>query len=147
MGTGVGEALLVAAAVGGEAGKIYGQVDAADARRRALNTQAKQIKLQTLEKQNANYDQLQKVLDAQQAMATVQGYTMDSPSFNAIQRNTVNVGSKYFQKIKTESNIALANIEIEKENVKRTLYAQLFGDVSEMAMSAMNMGKSLPTMK
>lgn len=142
---GVETALLAVAAVG-EVGKIDSQMNAAKARRQALETEAKQMRLQTLQKTIANYDQVQKVLDAQTAAASVRGFAMSSPSFNAIQRNTVNIGSKYFKKIKTEGDIALSNIEIEKQNVKRGLFAQLFGDIAEIGMGGYGISRRMPTM-
>lgn len=144
MDGGIGEALLITAAIGA-VGSASSQYSASRSKEHTLDLEAKQLKLQTIQKQVANYDQLQKVLDAQTAMASVRGFTMNSPSFNAIQRNTVNVGSKYFKKIDTEYELGMINIKNEKNAVKQSLFAQLFGDVTSLAMGGLNAYNSMPS--
>src|SRR5580658_8735300 len=80
--------------VASEVGKSAEEVKAANAEENALDLQAKQTALQTQQKTLSNYDVLQKVLDAQIAHETVTGTAFSSPSFNAIQRATLNIGSK-----------------------------------------------------
>ena len=142
---GLETALLVVAGVA-EAGKIGSQFAAADAQENALNLQAKEMQVQAQQKTLSNYDVMQKVLDAQEAQMTVRGTAFSSPSFNAIQRETLNVGDKKFKNIKIEGDIAQQNIDNEKSNVRSKLYAQLFGDASDIAMAGMNMSRKMPTM-
>ncbi len=58
-----------------------------------------------------------------------------SPSFNAIQRETLNTSAKVGKNTDLEKTLMHENIDIEKQNVKNTLYAQLFGDASDAAIS------------
>jgi hypothetical protein len=122
-----------------EGGKALMQSRAADAAEAALELKAKENQVQYQQKTLSNLDMLDKITAQQIAQATVRGFSLDSPSFNAIQRNTFNVSSREQKNLEAEKSILDANNEIEKANVKRTLYAQLFGDVTEMA----SMGASI----
>lgn len=151
-------AIVMAAVAGGAAiGKAGFEMKAADQKNEALDLQAKEQKLQYQQKTLGNLDVMEKVLDAQTAAMTTRGVAFSSPSFNAIQRATLNIGAKKQQNLESEQSLAEANIEAEKANVKNTLFAQLFGDASELAMSAAGIyakapqassaAKSLPQME
>jgi len=139
---------LVWAAMGliaaSESGKFLFQMQSARAKQAALELQSKQLRLQRNEKMVANYDQVQRVLEAQEAMQTVRGTAFSSPSFNAIQRDTVNVGGRKGQNILLESEIQQNAIDVEKSNVRSTLWAQLFGDVAEGASAMIGVANAAP---
>lgn len=145
MGLETAAIVLTAVAAGATVGKMGAEVSAANDKERALDLQAKEQTLQYQQKTLSNYDVLQKVLDAQTAQMTTRGVAFSSPSFNAIQRATMNIGSKKQSNLDTENTIAEENIDIEKENVRNTLYAQLFGDVSNLAFSAAGMAAKMPS--
>jgi hypothetical protein len=133
--------------VASEVGKSDAEIKAANAEEHALDLQAKQNALQQQQKTLSNYDVLQKVLDAQIAHQTTTGTAFSSPSFNAIQRATYNVGAKKQKNIDLEGELEQENIEIEKKNVRSKLYAQLFGNAAETAMTAFSIGSKMPTMQ
>ena len=114
---------------------LYETSVAAEGRLEQLSIQNKQRELQMTQKKASVYSQTEKVLDRQIAQATVRGVAMDSPSFNAIQRETLNIGSKNLQNIETEEEFNEYNIKAEKENVRDTLHARLFGEVAQTATS------------
>lgn len=146
MGMETAAIVMAAVSVGAEVGKMGMEISAAQKRGEALDLMAKQMKLQNQQKTLANYDKIEKVLEAQEAAMTVRGVAFSSPSFNAIQRATLNIGSKAQKNIDIEGSLALANIEMEKQNVKTTLFAQLFGDVSTIASSAASAMAKAPSM-
>jgi hypothetical protein len=141
----MGMEVAIFAAAAAELGKASMQVKAANARESQLEMQAQQLRLQHQQKTLANYDAMQKVLAAQEAAMTTRGVAFSSPSFNAIQRNVLNVGSKNQKNIDIENDLADYGIEIEKQNVKRTLFAQLFGDVEESVMGGLGIANNMPT--
>lgn len=145
MGLEVAAIAMAAVAVGATVGKMGMEVQAANEKEQALDLQAKQMALQTQQKTLANYDVMEKVLDAQVAHMTTTGTAFSSPSFNAIQRNTLNIGSKKQRNTDIEGDLAQANIDIEKQNVRTTLYAQLFGDTAQIASSAFSVAGKMPT--
>jgi hypothetical protein len=130
-----------AAATVGKAGMEYA---AAQQREHALDLQAEQTELQTQQKQLSNFDVLEKTLDAQEVAMTTRGVAFSSPSFNAIQRATLNIGAKSAKNIDLEGRLAQENVEIEKENVRNSLYAQLFGDAASLASTAAGAYTSAP---
>jgi hypothetical protein len=145
MGLEVAAIAMAAVAVGAEVGKAGFEIKAANEKEQALDLQGKEIALQSQQKTLENYDVMEKVLDAQIAHMTTTGTAFSSPSFNAIQRNTLNIGAKKQRNTDIESDLAEENIEIEKRNVRNSLYAQLFGDASTAAMSAFNVASKMPT--
>lgn len=147
MGLEAAAIVLATVAVGAEVGKSVFDIGAAGERERALDLQAKQLQLQTQQKTLQNYDVMEKVLDAQIAHMTVTGTAFSSPSFNAIQRATLNIGAKRQKNITIEGELAQENIEIEKENVRNSLYAQLFGNAATAATSAFSIYSKIPTSK
>lgn len=145
MGLEAAAVILGGIAIASEVGKSNAEINAAEARERALDLQAKQTAIQTQQKTLQNYDVLQKVIDAQEAHMTVTGTSFSSPSFNAIQRNSENISSKKQKNIDLEGQIAQENIEAEKDNVRNSLHAQLFGNALEGASLAFSAAKSVPT--
>jgi hypothetical protein len=146
MGLEVAAIAMAAVAVGATVGKMGMEVQAANEKEQALDLQAKQMALQTQQKTLANYDVMEKVLDAQVAHMTTTGTAFSSPSFNAIQRNTLNIGAKKQKNTDIEGDLAQANLDIEKQNVRSTLYAQLFGDTASIASSAFSVAAKMPQM-
>lgn len=133
-------------AVGAEVGKAAFQIAGASSKREALDLQAKQLQLETQQKTLQNYDLMEKTLDAQAAHMTTTGLAFSSPSYNAIERNTINIGAKRQKNIDIEGEVSQQNIKTEKENVNNTLYAELFGDVAQVAGSAFSVASKMPTM-
>lgn len=129
------------------AGEGFEQYSAAEAKSSALELQGKEVELQTAQKTLANYDAMQKALEAQIAHMTTTGLAFSSPSFNAIQRNTLNTGAKNQANIDIEGDIASANVEFEKANVQSTLWAQLFGDTAQAATMGYKLYNESPKME
>lgn len=147
MGLEVAAVVMAGVAAGAEVAKAAAQTNAAHAREAALELQGKELQLQTQQKTLQNYEVMEKVLDAQVAHMTTTGTAFSSPSFNAIQRNTLNIGARKARNIETEGELARENIEIEKKNVRNTLYAQLFGDAAHVAMTAAGAFSKIPTLE
>lgn len=151
MGLETAALVMVGVAAAAETGKAISEVASAKQKEQALELNAKEMKLQAQQKTLANYDKVQSVLEAQEAAMTVRGVAFSSPSFNAIQRATLNIASKEQKNIDTEAAITQANIELEKQNVRTTLFAQLFGDVAATASAAAGVyakaPKKLPAME
>jgi len=139
--------ILAGVAVGAEVGKGVMEVNAANEREKALDLEGKQMQIQSQQKTLANYDVMEKVIDAQIAHQTTTGTAFSSPSFNAIQRNTLNIGEKKAKNLELEGDVAEENIEQEKRNVRNTLFAQLFGDVATSAESAASFTSKMPTLQ
>jgi hypothetical protein len=130
--------------VGAEVFKGEEQVKAANAEEHALDLQAKETELQTQQKTLQNYSVMEKVIAAQTAHMTTTGAAFSSPSYNAIQRNTLNIGAKQERNTEIEGGLEEENINIEKENVQNKLYAELFGDVSDTASKAFSVYSEAP---
>jgi len=141
---GMETAVLVVAAVSA-AGEAYAQTKAAGLKEKALDIQAKQSEVQTQQKTLENYSVMQKVLDAQEAHMTTTGTAFSSPSFNAIQRNTVNIGSRKGKNLAIEGELEQYNAKVEKQMVQDTLYAQLFGDVAQATSSIAGIYAKMPS--
>lgn len=138
---------IAAVATAAEAGKAYFQGKAADASEDALELQSKQQQLQYQQKTISNLDMLDNITQQQIAQATVRGYTLDSPSFNAIQRESFNIASRTQKNLDIEESLLDRNVAIEKANVKRTLYAQLFGDVVDTAKTSAAIYGKMPQLE
>jgi hypothetical protein len=145
MGLETAAIVMLAVAGGATVGKMGMEVAAANEKEKALDLQAKQMTLQTQQKSLQNLDVMEKVLDAQQAQATTRGFAFSSPSFNAIQRATLNIGAKKERNTEVEGEIGQANIDIEKANVRNALYAQMFGDVANLAFTGAKIAAGAPT--
>jgi hypothetical protein len=144
---GLETAVIVMAAVsaGATVGKMGFEMQAANDREKALDLQAEQQTLQYQQKTLSNLDVMEKVVDAQTAAMTTRGVAFSSPSFNAIQRATLNIGAKKQSNTEVENDLSQENIDIEKQNVRNSLYAQLFGDVSNLAMQGASLYAKMPT--
>lgn len=146
---GIEAATLVAAATyitaAAAVGTSVAEIAAANQKTQALELQQKQSALQTQQKTLSNYDVMEKTIAAQIAHQSQTGTAFSSPSFNAIQRNTVNIGARTAANTELEGKITQANAESEKANVRNTLFAQLFGNASNVAFSAAAINKSAPT--
>ena len=127
--------VILATAAAMEVGKGVMEVQAAKAQESALDLQAKQNEVQYQQKTLSNLDSLDKVIQHQTAQMTTRGVAFSSPSFNAIQRNTENVAAREQRNLNTQKSILDANIDIEKRNVKNSLYGQLFGDAASFGLS------------
>jgi hypothetical protein len=137
---------LAVVAAGATVAKGVTQYQAAESKEAGLDLQAKQNILQFQQKQLSNLDSISKVLDRQEAQSTVRGIDASmSPSFNAIERDTLNIGAKEGRNLNTESTLMERNVDIEKENVKNTLYGQLFGDAASFATSFAGLQGKVPT--
>jgi len=145
MGIETAALVLAGVAVAAETGKAVFEYNAAQEHEKALDLQGKQLELQTQQKTLNNYAVMEKVIDAQTAHMTTTGTAFSSPSFNAIQRETLNIGAKNRKNIDIEGELGGENIEIEKRNVRNTLYAQLFGDAASAASSAASVYAKLPS--
>lgn len=110
-----------------------------------INLEQKQRQLQLTQQKISVYDAVQKTVDRQEAESTTRGISMDSPSFNAIQRQTMNIGSENLQNIKTEQEMTDYNAKAQRENVKNSMYAQIFGSVGKLGMSFAQLASGMPT--
>lgn len=114
---------------------MYEQTQAESAQLQQLELQQKQKNLQLTQKKLSVYGETKKVLARQQAQATVRGIGSDSPSLNAIQRDTLNISSKALQNLKTEEEMSKYSSDVEGENVRLTTHAQLFGETASIGQS------------
>lgn len=128
--------LILASAAAMEVGKGVMEIQAAQAQEHALDLQAKQNEVQYQQKTLNNLESLDQVLQHQTAQMTTRGMAFSSsPSFNAIERNSVNITARQQRNLDIEKSILDQNTELEKRNVKNSLYAQLFGDVGHTGLS------------
>lgn len=144
MGLETAAIVMGAISVASEVGKSGAEIAAANEKQQALDLQGKQLQLQTQQKTLSNYDVMEKVIQAQEAHMTTTGAAFSSPSFNAIQRQTLNITSKKQKNINVEDELAQNNLETEKKNVRTSLYAQLFGNVAETANAGYNIYNKAP---
>jgi hypothetical protein len=135
---------LASIAVVSTVGKMTAEEQAAEANLSALDRQAKLNALQYQQKNLQNIDITEKMLSRQAAQLSTRGVAFDSPSFNAIQRETLNVGARKAANLQTEESLNKQAIDIEKRNVKTTLYAQLFGDVANVALGGTEIYRNAP---
>lgn len=118
-----------------EVGQGVMQAQAAKAQEKQLDLQAKanEVKYQQDVLNNAN--NLDHVLKRQTAEMSTRGVAFSSPSFNAIQRNTENIAGKQKKNLDLSKDLFDNQITVEKNNVRNSLYAQLFGDVANLGLS------------
>lgn len=140
-----GAVALAAIAAGATIGKMSAEKEAEQANLSAINQQSKLSALQYQQKTMQNLDLTDKMLSRQAAQLSARGVAFDSPSFNAIQRETLNVGGKKASNLETEQSISQQAFELEKHNVKTTLHAQLFGDAANFAFNAISLADKFPT--
>jgi hypothetical protein len=110
----------------------------------ALNEQSRLTALQYQQKNLQNLELTDKMLSRQAAQLSTRGVAFDSPSFNAIERDTINSGGRKASNLATEESLSQQAIEIEKRNVKSTLHSQLFGDVANFAFNTIGLIDKFP---
>ncbi len=137
--------VLAAVATGATIGKMGAEKEAEQANLAAINQQSKLLALQYQQKNLQNLDITDKLLSKQAAQMAARGVAFDSPSFNAIQRESLNVGSRKEANLKAEETIGQESLNIERKNVKNTLHAQLFGDAASLAFGALDLFGKFPT--
>lgn len=140
-----GAIALAAVGVVAEGFQAKQQAKGADEEEEAVNLQGKEKTIEMQQKQLSNYDVMEKTLDTQTAQAAARGFTLSSPSFNAIQRNTMNVAAKEAKNIDLEQDLNSANTDIEQQNIRDTLHAQFFSDISQAALMGSNVASKFPT--
>ncbi|HWI50088.1 MAG TPA: hypothetical protein VNU45_17905 [Rummeliibacillus sp.] len=136
---------LAVIAAGATIGKMSAEKEAEQANLAAINQQSKLLTLQYQQKTLQNLDLTDKMLSRQAAQMSTRGVAFDSPSYNAIQRETINIGSRKEANAQTEYTLGQQGLEIEKKNVKNTLHAQLFGDTANLAFQAAGLADKWPT--
>lgn len=136
---------MAAVAAGATIGKMSAEKEAEQADLSALNQQSKLLSLQYQQKNMQNLELTDKMLSHQAAQLSTRGVAFASPSFNAIQRETVNIGSKKASNLAAEESLSQQALAIERHNVKSTLHAQLFGDAATFAFSAAGLADKFPT--
>jgi len=135
---------LAAISAGATVAKMSAEKEAAQADLSAINQQSRLQSIQYQQKQLQNLDLTEKMISKQTAQMTTRGVAFDSPSFNAVQRDTINTGSKQARNDKLTDSIAQDALNDERRNVKRTLHAKLFGEVAEFSFNAANLVSKLP---
>lgn len=123
----------------------FSQYGSEQAKLEGLKTQSKEQQLAYQEKSLNNLDAVQHMFDAQVAWQSVSGSAMSSPTFNAIQRNTANMGARKQRNLDIEESIIQSNIKAEKSNVRNTLYSQLFGDTLNLASMGAGVMSKMPS--
>lgn len=144
MGLEIGGYALAAIAAGATIGKMSAEKEAEQANLAAIKQQSQLLNLQYQQKTLQNLDLTDKMLSKQAAQLSTRGVAFSSPSFNAIERETVNVSGRKQSNLNTELTLGEQGLEIEKSNVRRTLHAQLFGDVANFAFNALSFTGKLP---
>lgn len=137
---------LAAISAGATIAKMSAEKEAEQADLSAINLQSKMMQLQYQQKHLQNLDITDKMLSRQAAQMSTRGVAFDSPSFNAVQRDTINTAVKTSKNLKTEEALGMKAYDIERQNVKDTLHAQLFGDAASFAFSAVGLAKEAPTL-
>lgn len=132
----MGAAAIAVVAAAGLVGEGIMQVQAAESKKEALDLQSKQNEIQYNQKKLETLNTLDTVIQHQQAQMTVRGTGFSSPSFNAIQRNTESIASEELSNQSIQKSLFDRNIQVEKNKVNQTLFAQLFGDVISGAKMA-----------
>jgi len=127
---------LAAISAGATVAKMSAEKEAERADLSAINEQSKLQSIQYQQKQLQNLELTDKMLSKQAAQMTTRGVTFNSPSFNAVQTDTINAGAKQSRNDKLAESIGEGSFEAERKNVKRTLHAKLFGDVAEFSFNA-----------
>jgi hypothetical protein len=124
------ETALAAGSVAEKVMETGSQMSAASHQKEILRIQQKEKHLQLDQQRLGLYSNIEKTLATQEAQTTVKGIALSSPTVNAIQRETLSIGSENFQNIKTQKELVDYNTEVEQRNVDDRLTAQIIGDVS-----------------
>jgi hypothetical protein len=136
---------MAAIATGATIGKMSAEKEAEQANLSAINQQSKLLALQYQQKNIQNLEATDRILSRQAAQLSTRGVSFASPSFNAIQRETINAGSRKESNLKAEESLGQQGLDIERRNVKNTLHAQLFGDAASLAFGALDIYEKWPT--
>ncbi len=135
---------LAAISAGATIAKASAEHEAEQANLSAINQQSKLLSLQYQQKNLQNLELTDKMLSRQAAQLSARGVAFDSPSFNALQRETINAGGKKAANLAVEESLSQQALRIEKSNVRSTLRAQLFGDAANFAFNAAALNEKLP---
>lgn len=114
----------------GTAKKMTAEQSAAQARLNTLELQSKQSTIKHQQEVLSNYDILEKTISTQVAQASSKGVGLGSLSFEALERDTMNKAAQEENNLDIEESLFQQGINIEKNNVKKTLNATLFGDIA-----------------
>jgi len=125
--------LMIAAMIASLAKGIM-QIGSAGAQEGALREQSRNDELQYLQQSNSRLFQLQSLLSTQTATESARGVGLGSPSFEAIQSQSVRISGKQQRNLDTEEAARQHILQTQRSNVKSTLFAQLFGDVGTTAI-------------
>ncbi len=128
-------------------GKAYQQTQAAKQRIKALEFESKQSALAHTQELISNYDILERTISMQQAEASTRGFALNSPSMEAIERDTINKANKAAKNIELEESLFQKNIKVEKKSVKKSLFANLFGDIATTGFDFAKYSSSVPSNK
>ena len=78
---------------------------------------------------------IQRTTARQEAELATRGVKESSGSFQAIKSDTYNVGSRELRNLDVTKSLLEQNTEIEKRNVQDTLFAQMYGNISDVSTS------------
>ena len=129
------------------AGEANAQQEAAESKQAALQVENKELTLQDQQSAMATYDNLNKLLQTQEAQAVAKGVSVASPSVEAIQDNSLTVAARKIKNQDLETKIQQANNLTEINNTKQALNAQLFGDAGNFAGNTIKLMDSTPVAK
>lgn len=127
----------------GTVGEAFEQNDAANAQLKQIQLQSDQSTLQFQQRSLANYSNTQKIINSQLVTESSRGVALSSPSFNALQRHTFNVGMKEKRNLNTEESLQQEGFDFEKNQVNQKLKADYFGDLMSAGENAAMMFASL----
>lgn len=127
--------LAVIASAGSAVAKLSAQEEAEQAQLQAIKLKSTENDITYNQKKISNLDNIDKVIQRQEAQATTRGIALTSPSFNAIQTDTFNIGAKQLTNLDTEKSLYDANTDIEKQNVQDSFQAEVFGDIFDTGMN------------
>lgn len=144
MGQVVAGVALAAVSIAGSLGRAKAEKQAAEANISAINQQSQLLTLSYQEKNIQNLEMTEKILQRQAAQLSTRGVSFASPSFDAIQRETIHLAGRKATNLQVEEDLAKAGLQIEKANVKNTLHAQLFGEATNFTFNAVNAYEKLP---
>lgn len=117
----------------GTIGQAFSQNEAANEQLRQIKLQNDQATIQLQQRSLANYSNTNKILSSQLVNESASGLSLSSPSFNAIERNTANVGARNQRNINIEKSLTEEGYDFERNQVKQKLQASYFGDITDAA--------------
>ena len=131
MATGLAIATAISATleVGGEIAAGIERHIATEQALKALSLQEKETTVQYQQKTLANYNRMQQYLSAQTAEAVTRGVGFNSASFNAIQRNTVNVTAREQKNLDVDYQIAKSTFAAKREAANEQFWGGTTSDI------------------